>query len=142
MALEQAKSKHSERLGLMLERIGDKLSEQELTDIRRAIQVIERIEQGQGFAASPAVSRDGVGRVDVSWMGMMANLPPELARQVGNALVENAALAEVESGLIKFMRDEMSLDMQQAGAVLAKFREYRTKPTDRPSLIVSPFGHN
>lgn len=139
---EQQQSKHSERLAQMVDRMVSQFTESELADLKRAIAVIQRIEQGQGFSATSAVTKDGTGRVDVSWMGMLANVDPVLARQIGNALVESAAAAEVESGLIKFMRDEMSLDMQQAGAVLAQFREYRKRPTDGPSLIVSPFSKN
>lgn len=140
--MPEQQSKHSERLAQMRDRLLSHFTESELADVKRAISVIERVEQGQGFSVSTAVSKDGTGRVDVVWMGMLANVDPVLARQIGNALVESAASAEVESGLIKFMRDEMSLDMQQAGAVLAKFREYRTRPADRPSLIHSPFSKN
>jgi hypothetical protein len=143
MADQQQQPKHSERLTAMRERIIGQLTESEALDLRRAIVAIERLEQGSGFSATPNVSqKDGGPRVDVSWMGQLAQIDPELARNIGNDLLEKASLAEVESGLIKFMREQMSLELAHAQSVLLQFREYRKKPSDRPSLIKSPFSAN
>lgn len=135
-------SKHSERLIAMLERIATQLTESETIDLRKAVVAIQRLETGQGFQVVTAVTKDATARVDVTWMGMLANIEPALASQIGTSLIEAASMAEIEAGLIRFMRDDMSLDMAQAGGILAQFREYRKKPTDRPRMIHSPFGQN
>lgn len=140
--MAEQQQKHSERLSAMLERVLTQLTEQEAVDLRKAIIAIQRLETGQGFDVVTAVTKDGSARVDVTWMGMLANIEPELARKIGMTLLDAAATAEIEAGLIRFMRDEMSLDMAQAGGILSQFRDYRKKPTEHRRLIHSPFGQN
>lgn len=119
--------KHSERLLALSARLLSELTEEEQKALAQAVQTASRLEAGEGFQVHPIVSmQTGEPRVDVCWMGMLAQLKPEQARDIGAGLFEAAAEAETESALLGFLGNELGFDRMQSAGALALVRKNRS----------------
>ena len=118
--------KHSESLRDLRLRLSAYLDEAEAHTLAQAEQTAQRLEAGEGFSVVPVVSvRDGSPRVDASWMGMLAQLAPDQAREIAQALMNCAAQAETDAVAMILFRDEMGLDEEVARTLRFKLRVLR-----------------
>ncbi len=89
-------------------------------------QICTRLESGADFSIANVVShRDGQGKLDVTWLGMMTQIEPVKAREIAWLLLEGAAIAESESSLIRFLQDRIGLKPEGAAQILQDFRRHR-----------------
>jgi hypothetical protein len=119
--------KHSERLQAFRARQTG-LTLQESEDIARAVQICKRIEDGadKGFHVANVVShRTGEGKLDVTWLGEVAQLEAVKAREIAWMILEAAAVAEAEASLVRFLHEKVEMSLESAGSMLNDFREYR-----------------
>jgi hypothetical protein len=94
--------------------------------LEQVIVMLTRMEQGEGFFVSNIVSRDNDrGKLDVTWMGQLAQMEPAEARAIAWMLLEAASLAEVEASLVRFLKAEIGVDAANASNILHTFRTYR-----------------
>ena len=137
----------SDRLNALLREHEDILTDEERLALAVAIQTATRLENGEGFTATPILSqKDGKGRVDACWMGMLAQLTPEQCRSIALGLVNAAAEAETDEALLAFY-GQASVPVERAVSLVAAVRLLRSKQQGRaavkaeaqePSIIVPP----
>jgi hypothetical protein len=108
----------------------------ESTDLLKAVQIVKRMETGAdgGFHVVNLVSHaTGEGKLDVTWLGQLAQLDAVKAREIAWILLEAAAVAEAEASFMRFIRDKVGVPIEKAAMMLHDFREYRT--ADPQSLV-------
>lgn len=143
--------KQSEALQMIRARLGAALDIQEQRTFGIAIQTAQRLEQGEGFSVKPVVSqRDGSGRIDVCWMGMLAQITPAQAKDIALGLLGASAEAEDDSILMGFFVQALNMGPTDAGNAIALIRQARDERRLRepikgeaqepPSLIQFPGG--
>jgi hypothetical protein len=114
------------------------------TDDRQVLmeveQILRRLESSGGeFEVTNIVShRTGKGMLDVAWMGQLAQMTPEKARETAWILLEAAAVAEAEAMLMRFLRERVGLSPEKAAGMLSDFRRYRQQ---EPGSLVGSETH-
>jgi hypothetical protein len=82
------------------------------------------------FEVETILSNDG-GKVILRLADYEAQLQPLDAQRLALALVEAAASARTESWLVKFLQEQLEVEMGAAARVIASFRDYRTSEMQR-----------
>jgi hypothetical protein len=123
-----------ERLMVMARRFPDQSIERE--DVLKAAQQLKRIhDAGHEFSATAVVSQaTGAGLADIVWGGYLAQLEPVKAREIAWILLEVAAVAESEAGLMRFLRDRVGVSPEKASIMLNDFRHYRDEASSLVGL--------
>lgn len=117
---------HQQAVANLRSRLTSQMSEDERTALLKVEQILRRLEQGEGFHVANLVShKDGRPRLDVSWMGMLAQIEPAQGREIAWMLLEAAAVAECEAFLVRFLKQNVGVTPEAAAGMLADFRQYR-----------------
>jgi len=82
------------------------------------------------FEVETILSPEG-GKVVVRLGDYEAQLDPLDAQRLALALVEAAASARAESWLVKFLQEQLEVEMGAAARVIASFRDYRVAEMQR-----------
>lgn len=146
---QQPKPPRSLRLLALAENLGPALSEDDVQLLKEAAQTAQRLESGEGFIAKPVVSmRTQQPLVDCAWMGMLAQVSTEQARNIGLCLIRTAAEAESDVAALKFFK-ETGISDEKAATAVALIRNLRVEAEEiigekqEPSTDLSkvlPFG--
>jgi len=83
------------------------------------------------FQVETILSETG-GKVIVRLAEYEAQLDPLDAQRFALALVEAAASARAESWLVKFLQEQLEVEIGAAARVIASFRDYRSAPAAAP----------
>lgn len=73
------------------------------------------------------------GFVHLAWRKERMQFTPADARQHALALLEIATAAEYEAAFMRWCRDKLDTDMEQAALLLMELRDYFTLAEERPS---------
>jgi len=83
-------------------------------------------QKGDSLTVTSIVSnRTGEGKLDIVWLGQLAQLSPADARATAWVLIEAASVAEAEAALIRFLKERVELSAEKAAQMLNEFRGYR-----------------
>jgi hypothetical protein len=134
---------HSERLRDIMHRCAPLLSADDERDLLQAAQAISRLEQGEGFSIAPVLGKELRPRVDVCWMGMLAQLDPAQARSIGLGFIESASDAESQAAVARYF-EFCGVEPEKVGAAVAEVRsisEQLKRPQPVKALVQEPSFH-
>lgn len=105
-------------------------------ELLEQLQVMEERREAadRDFIVRSIVSRStDQPKVDVVWLGELAQVEPVKAREIAWMLLEVAAVAEQDAFLVRWLEAEVGIAKEKASVMLNDFRGYREK--EHSSLV-------
>jgi hypothetical protein len=123
------------------QKIAPALSPEEDRTLRQAAQIVARVEDApEGFHVTTLISdRTGGGLLDCTWLGQVAQLTPENARETAWMLMEAASVAETDAMLHRFARNRIGLQPEAVAAMIQDLRAWR-KTEPGPGHVLAKDG--
>jgi hypothetical protein len=99
--------------------------------VNECLQHRRRVRGGTIWAESGVSAGTGQGFVKVTWEEQEAQLDPELAKGLGQSIIDAAYSAEHDAYFIHFLHNKVGLSREKAAMALGDLRAARTVKSDR-----------